>query len=320
MTGLGPLEVALLRSVAATTPSGAGTKPVRVKTSRVLDHLEVAEHCGAVYGALALQHLGTPWTVPVPLFDLEGNWGSMHGDPPADPQYTDVGLSAVGALALAAEQHQTGPVPVDLVNGSVYRGGRVPPLDPQRTLEVLTRLVAGEPVNDAAFTDLVRVPTGGVVHGDLPALYAGRRARLLLSCRIEREGTTAGRRLVITGTPPGVTIDDIEDRLDSRVRTARHVVSGRHRTELGRREADPGALTVAEVRDESSYRTATRVVVALRADADLDVAERWVRSVWPVTVEAEWHIPSGVRALFDRWARLCRADPRGLQQLVDLTR
>lgn len=101
-TGLGPLEVALLRTVEAL----ADRAPVR--TTAALDRLESNEHFGAVYAVRAMQHLGAPWCVHLRLLDLHGNWGSAAGDPMADPAYTEVGLSWLGRLVLAAERGAVG--------------------------------------------------------------------------------------------------------------------------------------------------------------------------------------------------------------------
>jgi hypothetical protein len=61
-----------------------------------------------------------PWQLHLPLLDARGNHGSQHGDPAADARYTEVWLSRVGALALAAERAEVGPVPLGLIDGSPY--------------------------------------------------------------------------------------------------------------------------------------------------------------------------------------------------------
>lgn len=77
---------------------------------------------------------------------------------------------------------------------------------------------------------------------------------------------------------------------------------------------------VSDVRDESSCRTGTRIVADLAPDADVDEAERWVRGVWPVTVEADWLIPGGLATRLRSWAERCHAEPSGLDALGDLLR
>ena len=166
-TGLGALEVAVLAAVAEVGGRpGAGHR----RTAHVLDVLECEQGFGARYAYPLLQDLAAPWRLHLPLLDPSGNWGSQHGDPAADARHTEVRLSEVGALALAAERGEVGPIPLGLVEGSLYREGPVPPFAPDRVLEALTTggADAGPPV----------LPTGGTVDGDIEALLAGRRARL----------------------------------------------------------------------------------------------------------------------------------------------
>lgn len=322
-TGLGPLEVALLRSAKATaqnataqnaTAQDTTAQPSFTKTTTVLDHLETVEHYGPSYGVHALQDLGVPWIVHLRLFDLEGNWGSAYGDPMADPQYTRLRLSSLGELALAAERGETGPVPVDLVNGSAYRGGERPALAPRATITMVEALVRGETPPTPPYDELLTVPTGGTVQGDLAALLGGRRTRVELSCRIEREPSSQGTLLVITGTPPGVLVDEIEHSVQSRIRAA---------TWPGRRDylpekPAPEPLLCTEVRDETTYRTGTRILVMLASGADPDEAEAWLRSIWPVTVTTDRQIPGGLERTLRDWADRCREDPSGLEGLSRL--
>ena len=133
-TGLGLVETALLDVVA-----GAG----RRRSDRVLGALEREHGIGPRYGYEVLTDLVVPWRLHLPLLEGRGNLGSQYGDPPADATYTEVQLSAVGALAVAAERGELGPVPLGLIEGSLYRGGGVPPFDPGRVIAALQRAVAG---------------------------------------------------------------------------------------------------------------------------------------------------------------------------------
>ncbi|MGN6600031.1 MAG: hypothetical protein ACTHMW_12240, partial [Actinomycetes bacterium] len=189
-SGLGGLEVTVLEAVAAIADRD-------VPTPQVLDYLEADARLGPDYAVRVMQDLGVPWRVPLQLLHLVGNWGSSHGDPAADARYTRVGLSEVGRLALRAEKGDLGPVPVELVNGSVHRGGHVPLLDPRAVVRLLLDSLTREvEITDRLASGLVRLPTGGVVDGDLVGLAQGRRARILMSCRIEPELDVEAARLV----------------------------------------------------------------------------------------------------------------------------
>lgn len=334
-TGLGPLELAVLRSVSATA-GPAGSSGAYSPTTNVMEHLDAVEGIGPAYGLTVLQDLGSPWRVHLPLFDLEGNWGSVFGDPPADPRYTQVRLSALGALALAGEAHRVGPVPIGLVDGSLYRGGTAPPLDPGRALSTVSALVDDETIPEGDLHEMVglpRVPTGGTVDGDVQGLYAGRSARLLQSCRIMRELMPPGQALVITGTPLGVAVDMIQQCLAVRAQAERDMerrrlgldpeqndylpAAGRHQR-ASEADAPASPRLLLDVRAETSGRTGTRLVVLAKAHADIDALERWVRGVWPVTIETTCRFEGGIGSVLRSWADGCRVDRSGLDELTRL--
>ena len=297
-TGLGPLEVAVLAAVAEVggTPEGEYRR-----TTRVLDLLERDQGFWARYAYPLLQDLAAPWRLHLPLLDGLGNWGSQHGDPAADTRYTEVRLAPTGALALAAERDEVGPVPLDIVEGSLYRGGPVPPFAPDRVVEALT---TGSP--DAGPPAM---PTGGTVRGDVEALLAGRPARLELGCTVVWEPD----RLVLTEIPLGVTIDALAEHLASRVAVTR----GRQRADHVPDDPDAEAAIppVLDVRDESSGQSGIRVVCTLAPGADVDEARRWLRSVWPVTVEVDCRLPAPMRERLLAWDR---GDGSGLTALAEL--
>jgi hypothetical protein len=286
-TGLGALEVAVLAAVAEVGGRpGAGHR----RTTHVLDVLECEQGFGARYAYPLLQDLAAPWRLHLPLLDTSGNWGSQHGDPAAGARYTEVRLSEVGALALAAERGEVGPIPLGLVEGSLYRDSPVPPFAPDRVLEALTTggVDAGPPV----------LPTGGTVAGDIEALLAGRRARLRLGCTVVGEPGL----LVLTEVPLGVTIDRVVEQLASRVAVQRGPRYAEYLDGADSAEDGPGGATVPvlDVRDETSP-FGFRLVCVLGAGADPDDASRWLRSVWPVTVEVDCRLPAPMRRRLAAW-------------------
>jgi hypothetical protein len=303
-TGLGPLELAVLRSVSAT----AGSSGQHCRTTKTLEYLESVESIGPSYGLPVLQDLGSAWRVHLPLLDLCGNWGSVAGDPMAGPQYTELRLSPIGKLALACEEDGVGPVPIGLVNGSLYRGGQAPPLDVARALRTVGALIEDDLIPHGDLERLIglpSLPTGGTVQGDLEGLYAGRSSLLLQSCRITREQIPPRESLVITGTPLGVAVNKIGSNLGEKGLNPLHNL--------------PGPLGLLDVRDETFGLTGTRIVLLAEANADLDALERWVRGVWPVTIETNCRFRGGISEVLRRWASDCRVDRSGLDKLVALT-
>lgn len=295
-TGLGGVEVAVLAAVAEV---GGSPESEHRLTTAVLDILDRNLGLGARYAYPLLVDLAAPWRLHLPLLDGMGNWGSQHGDPPADARYTEVRLSLVGELALAAESGEVGPVPLGLIEGSLYRDGRVPPFAPERMLEALT--VGGPDAGPPM------MPTGGTVDGNIGDLLAGRPTTLTLGSTIAQEPGA----LVITEVPLGVNIDDVVLQLVNRA-----TATGRPRyadylpvgTEHGLMERAP----IGDVRDESSGRTGIRVVCRLTRDADASQAEAWIRSVWPVTIEVDCQLPAPIRQLLSGWDR---GDGSGLRRL-----
>lgn len=296
-TGLGLVETALLAAVADLGgTAGAG----HLRSDRVLEWMEREHAVGPRYAYAVLVDLAVPWRLHLPLLDVEGNTGSQHGDPPADAQYTRVRLTPVGELAVAAERGELGPVPLGLVEGSLYREGRVPPFDPRH---VVTALTDGS--GDAGAPSL---PTGGEVGGDVAGLLAGRAVRLQLSCAIVREPGA----LVVTEVPLGVGIDLLERSLVNRVAASR---GPRHRDHLPGPPIEPVPAPVVEVRDETSMLSGVRVVLRLAEGADPDEAERWARYAWPVTTEVDCLLPQPMPTRLRDWDR---GDGSGLVALAGL--
>ena len=316
-TGLGPLEVALLGATAARQ---AG-RDAPVRTTDVLLECESADGYGPSYALPVLRDLGTWWRTHLNLFDVHGNWGTVEGDPPADAEYTEVRLSAVGWLAFGAERRELGPVPVGLVNGTHYRGGLVTPLSPRRTISLLQWLIEDEEVPEEDFDGLIAFPAGGTIEGDLTSLYGGHRTRMLLGSRIVREHST---RLVITGIPPGTDVQDVLGSLNARFRSPLEDRRGRRlpfqlldHPPVDERMDGSGNGVVA-IEDESRYDDPVRIVLDLAADADTGAAEAWARGVWPVTIHADLEFPGGLDAMVRDWAHRCAGNRSGLDELTRL--
>jgi hypothetical protein len=295
-TGLGAPEVSVLAAVAE-----LGGMPAKRRrgTTLVLEAVEREIGLAARYTYPLLQDLALPWRLHLPLLDPGGNWGSRQGDPAASARHTEVRLSEVGALALAAEREEVGPVPLGLIEGTLYRGGPVPPFAPARVLDALASggTDAGTPV----------MPTGGTVDGGIATLLAGRRARIVLGSSITREPG----RLVITEIPMGVTTDLLVEQLSSQVRGQSSPRYADYLPDAVDHLVAP-SLPVVSVADQSSAPTAVRVVCLLRRRADAGRAERWVRSVWPITIEVDCRLPAPMRRRLLAWDR---GDGSGLSAL-----
>ena len=71
---------------------------------------------------------------------------------------------------------------------------------------------------------------------------------------------------------------------------------------------------ILDVRDETGP-FGIRLVCALAAGADREDARRWMRSVWPVTIEVDCRLPASMRRLLAAWER---GDGSGLAALREL--
>ena len=296
-TGLGPLEVAALLAIEA---AGGAAHPIGTVTA--LELLDADHGLAPRYAFPMLVDLAAPWRMQLPLLRGIGNWGSEYGDPPAQAQYTEVQLTAVGALATAAERGQVSPIPLGLIEGTWWRGGLAPSFDPASVLDALA--------TGAADAGPPALPTGGTVDGNIPALLRGDPVRLLVGSTIVAEPGA----LVVTEVPFGVRVDEVEQAVQAATRAPRR----RGYADYLPEDVDPGAsllgpVPVIDVRNESSGRHGIRVVAVLDRDADPDWGTAWLRSLWPVTVEVRACLPAPMRRLLHDWDR---GDGSGLDALA----
>lgn len=131
-SGLTPIELEALRAVRTV---GGTESPRRSET--VLEVLESQLGLGPAYAYPLLLDLMASWKRHLPLLVGLGNVGTRQGDEAAAAQYTEVSLSEIGSLALAADVERLGPLPLDLIEGSFCRGGQVPPFHPRLVVQAL---------------------------------------------------------------------------------------------------------------------------------------------------------------------------------------
>lgn len=282
--GLDEVEAALLHAVDLLGADAEGEPVACSRVLRVLDQRGYASE-RAAYAALVRR--GVPWSVHLPLVELLGNAGSRD-DGPADPEHVDVRLSPVGALALAAEEGAVGPVPLGLIEGSVFRGGEQPPFEPAA---VVSALLAGR-------TDLgpPTFPTGGIVSGDLAALGRGEAVALTLSSAIRAEGG----HLTITEIPYGVGPEDLWQRVHDAGAALRAL-----------NEACP----MRGIEDETSMRDGVRLTVEPDKGTDLRELRDWLLRIPPVSRTVACRLPAPMPDWVRGWDR---GDGSGLRALADL--
>lgn len=316
-TGLTGVEVAVLEAVDA---EAAGAGDSFCGTTLVLDRLDESFGLGPRYAQPLLADLIAPWVRHLPLLEGQGNWGSIGGDSPADARYTQVWLSPVGRLALKSERGAVGPLPLGLIEGTMYRGGNIPPFDPA--------LVVAGLMTNAGSAGPPRMPTGTVTGPFLAGATAGGepvwRLRLGAAIHSEQRGARYAPALVITGPPYGIGLDQVAASILGRVgQEARQADSDEPWSpevmgmppDVGPPPYVPPPAPVVDVEDHTSGRWGPRVVCRLRQGADVVDALDWLRDIWPVTFEVDC-LP--YEELFDRFGTWDRADLTGLRALEGL--
>jgi hypothetical protein len=187
-SGVGLVELSVLETLEALT---AGRPRAYVTSAEVVSGIEARIGLRPRYGYEVLTDLIRPWIMPVRLVAGWGNFGDRDCPYPAEPEDTRCRPSHVGQLVLDAEAHRLAPVPVGLINGTVYGSGTQPPLEPFRVLAALRRLLEVRRVTDAEVLRIVGPPylvTDCELTSNLDALIKGRPAAIRQTGRITITG------------------------------------------------------------------------------------------------------------------------------------
>jgi DNA gyrase subunit A len=232
----------------------------------------------SIYPTLA--RMAQWWNMRHLLVTGQGNFGSIHGLPPAAMRYTEAKLSPVAAEMLDDikldtvdfqpsydEKHQEPRVlparfPNLLVNGSggiaVGMATSIPPHNLGEVCDALIALIDNPAID---FEDLIEklpgpdFPTGGVICGrmGIREAYLTGRGRIVLRAKHVVEETRDGRtQIVFTEIPYQLMKEPLLKKLGDLVNTDR--IKG-----------------IADVVDESDRRQPVRIVVKLKRNEDPNV-------------------------------------------------
>jgi hypothetical protein len=181
-SGCSVVELAVLEAVAAAA-GRSGRYAVSVKAAA---GAEARIGLGPRYAYEILVDLASPWIIPLPLVDVRGNIGDRTF-PKAEARHTESRLSQAGQLVLDAEAGLLAPVPVGIINGTTFRGGSQPPLQPARVVAGLRALIEHPPLPDRELLAIIGPPyspAGCTWSGDVDALMRGRRVVLRETAKI----------------------------------------------------------------------------------------------------------------------------------------
>jgi len=232
----------------------------------------------AIYQTLA--RMAQDFVMRYTLVLGQGNFGSMDGDPPAAPRYTEARMTEVAAEMLADIEHDTvdfvpnydgtreeptvlpARFPNLLCNGSTgIAVGMATNIPPQNVSEVCTAIVQCIDEPGIAPTELLKIvkgpdfPTGGLICGrqGIRSAYLTGRGSIVIRARSHIETSKTGKKsIVFREMAYGTNPDSILRRAAELVKAG--VISG-----------------IADLRNESD-RSGTRLVVELRKGEDERVA------------------------------------------------
>src|ERR1700722_9683070 len=118
-SGLEFVELAMIMAIANLAVKADGDSAA---TPKVLARVEQTAGLGPIYGYPLLLDLSPSWKINVPLISLLG----LHHDRRnivAPPEASQATLTQAGRVAIDAEEGHIAPVPVRIINGTMYRGG-----------------------------------------------------------------------------------------------------------------------------------------------------------------------------------------------------
>jgi topoisomerase-4 subunit A len=236
----------------------------------------------SIYDALA--HLSQDWRLRYPLVIFQGNNGSMDGDSPAAPRYTEAKMSALSNelvrdidketvdMELTYDDTRFEPTvlpahfPNLLVNGSEgIAVGLATSIPPHNLREVCAAVVYRIKHPDCPIESLLRYvpgpdfPTGGIIYSNdaLRQIYETGRGRVAVSSKIEEVTNDDGQKqLIVTEIPFGVNKSELVGQIDK----IRHD------------KVIPG---IEEVRDESDKK-GLRIAIDLKEDAKGDAITKYL--------------------------------------------
>ncbi|MEV7924738.1 MULTISPECIES: DNA gyrase subunit A [unclassified Kitasatospora] len=223
--------------------------------------------------------LAQPWSLRMPLVDGNGNFGSPGNDPAAAMRYTECKMMPLamemmrdideGTVDFASNydgrsQEPTvlpARIPNLLVNGATgIAVGMATNIPPHNLREVASGALWALEHPDASNEELLEAlierikgpdfPTGALIvgHRGIDDAYRTGRGSITMRAVVEVEEIQGRQCLVITELPYQVNPDNLALKIADLVKDGR--VAG-----------------IADVRDESSSRTGTRLVVVLKRDA-----------------------------------------------------
>jgi hypothetical protein len=332
-SGTGPIELAILQ--AADIQTAASSYPY-IGCAYLLPVIEEQTGLGPRYAYDALLDLARPGGIPAPLITVHGNIGDRDF-PALAPRYTECRPSHTGQVVLDAEAGRLAPVPAGLINGTSYRGGTQPPLEPGRVITALRHLIDHPDTPDHEILDLAGPPypvTGCTITGDLDALNAGYPITLHQTGQITRTSRPVPQTVpdprprppglipTPSGTPPTLYAWTGSGPDEEQVALAHLVIEtlppgtspGDICTELASHQAiaahdqprHPATIPIGDLYDAGTHRRPIRIAITLVPGTDPDVARDQLAGLDGITTEQPAAYPAPLATLLRTWTHQYR--------------
>jgi hypothetical protein len=283
-----------------------------------------------------LLDLARPWIIPLPMVTVGGNKGDRDFPEAAAPAHTECRPSHTGQLVLDVEAHRLAPVPVGIINGTTYRGGKRPPLEPFRVLAAVRKLLTDPEVPDSDVLAAIGPPystTGCGLTGDLAALMTGRPAVVRETARITITGVPGPAApaepsapavpraaptpvsYVSTGPPPPrhpahLVIESLPARTSNPEAGQAIISRVRHRSwpDAHPPQAQDAGLPIEDITDQGSNNNDVRIVLALRSGSDPATVRNQIAAIEGITTEATWAFPAPPASMLRSWVERYRGE------------
>ncbi len=237
----------------------------------------------SIYDALA--HLSQNWRLRYPLVDFQGNNGSMDGDEPAAPRYTEARLSAISNelvrdldmetvdMELTYDDSSKEPTvlpsffPNLFANGSTgIAVGIATEIPPHNLKEIDNAIIYRIKHPNCTAEDLLNYvpgpdfPTGGIIYESegLKSIYLTGRGHIDISSKAEIVEKDGQKQIVVTEIPFGVVKSKVVYQIDK----LRH---------------DKTVAGIEEVRDETD-KMGLRIAIDLKDNAKPDSLLKYLMS------------------------------------------
>ena len=236
----------------------------------------------SVYDALV--RMSQDWKQNHILIEVDGNNGSIDGDPPAAMRYTETRLAKIaeemlkdldkGSVPMALNYSDTileptvlpAKFPNLLVNGSTgISAGYATNIPPHNLNEVIDATIKRIDSPNCKLDTILEIvkgpdfPTGGIVEGvdGVKSAFTTGKGKVVVSCRYTFEKNKSKEQIVISEIPFEVNKQQLVKKIDD-IRLDRKIEG------------------IQEVRDESDKDAQVRIVIDLKPGADKNLVMNYL--------------------------------------------